>query len=83
MPQLFEVVDQDGATWVLPHRTCGGNNMFPAANVDTARQPAWWWYCESCKRFVRPLTREESSIMDQVIRSTTEVKTAGKSRKRG
>ena len=66
MPMLFEVQDKRGDIWMSPHLTCGGN-MLPAYNINAAPRPAWWWFCQDCKRFVRPLDPQEAMVMEQAM----------------
>lgn len=67
-PTLFEVTDQLGEVWTALHLSCGGK-MYPAANQQAVPHTAWWWWCQDCGRFVRPLSPHESSIMDQAARA--------------
>lgn len=66
MPVLFEVQDHHGDIWRSPHLICGGN-MLPAYNTNAAPRPAWWWWCQVCNRFVRPLSQQEAMVMEHAV----------------
>jgi hypothetical protein len=69
MPRLFEIKDRAGDIWMSPHLTCGGSPMLPGHNPNTLSPPIWWWYCLSCKRFVRPLSDQEAQVLELSVTS--------------
>jgi hypothetical protein len=66
MPMLFEVQDHHGDVWTSLHLRCIGT-MLPAYNTAAVPRPAWWWWCQVCQRFVRPLSQQESMIMEHAV----------------
>lgn len=64
-PLLLE--DRNGVIWKEEHRRCQQLNMVPTINVNAAAGPQWWWYCETCSAFVRPLNKEEMAIVSKVL----------------
>jgi hypothetical protein len=87
MPMLFEVMDRQGAVWSSPHLTCNGGQMLPAINPDAAHkadsQLDWWWFCQQCNRFVRPLDRQEALVVMQAVQQQHQDQAKRKKRQRG
>jgi hypothetical protein len=62
--------------------------MLPAINPSAAYQPsgrpAWWWFCQQCQRFIRPLDDQEAAVMSQAVQQQQQQdQTKRKKRQRG
>lgn len=61
------LADNNGTLWKETHRQCQQQEMVPTININGKSGAEWWWYCQPCGRFVRPLNQAALTVVNRVL----------------